>query len=160
MKDILIVSGGLLLFASWITQTFQFDKWKGRLADIQAARANFATYQSNNAVMNGLGLIASSREAQEKLWELQKRNYERGLEHLREGMSTAVRGSLTTRIDEVEIEYRNMGPFARGQAEVIVVQEEFGRERTAIFAKQRRAQKVLWATYAAGTLALVAGNLF
>jgi hypothetical protein len=75
-------------------------------------------------------------------------------------MSTAVRGSLTTRIDEVEIEYRNMGPFARGQAEVIVVQEEFGRERTAIFAKQRRAQKVLWATYAAGTLALVAGNLF
>jgi hypothetical protein len=158
MGDILIFAGGLLLLASWLTQNFQFDKWNGRLDEIRDARSNFATYQANNALMGALGLLVPAAE-RERQWDLQKKNYQTGLNHLREAMSESRRAGLGQRIDAATDKYHYMGEYARGQAEVVVIQQELLKERETIADRHRRAQRQLWVTYAAGSLAVVVGNI-
>jgi hypothetical protein len=161
LKNWVLFTGGLILLISWITRTFLFERWNRRLADIRAARSDYFTYQSNNALFSAVTKTAN-RELWDELWDLQNRNYEYGLTHLRDVLSKQRQHHLDQKIHEMSHKdpYLAMGEHGYRAAEVVVVQEELLKEKAAIELYEHHSEIAFWFLYFAGSAIILMGNLF
>lgn len=160
MKTLVVFAGGLILLISWITRTFLFERWNRRLADIRTARSGYFTYQSNNALFSAVTMIAN-HELRNELWDLQNHNYEHGLIHLRNALSSQRQHHLDQKIREMaqKDSYLGMGEHGYRAAEVVVVQEELLNEKAEIELYEHRSEIAFWFLYFAGSTIILMGNL-
>lgn len=159
LGKVLMLSGGILLLGAWLVRTFLFERWNRRLADIRSSRSDYFVYQSNNALFSALAITLPEERGSE-LWDVQNRNYESGLEHLRQALSEVRRSQLNARISQKasDFPYNRMGDHAQRAAEVVVVQEELLDEKQEIETKEQGAEKVVWLFYAVGSIVLLVGS--
>jgi hypothetical protein len=165
MSQILTAVGALLLFLAWAAQQFLYEKWKGRLEEISEAHHTYETYQSNNALFNAL-IEVIPPEKHSMVWELQLRNYRLGLRSLRESLSGEQEKQLDSKIEERTQRYRGQFPpdsvgsdFATVQAELEIIQIEHNHERESIAVQKATAQRIFWALYAIGSVAVIIGQV-
>ena len=165
MGQILTAVGALLLFLAWAAQQFLYEKWKGRLAEISEAHRTYETYQSNNALFNAL-IEVTPREKHSKVRELQQRNYRLGLQRLRESLSGEQEKQLDSKIEERTQHYRGQFPpevfgsdLAAIQAELEIIQIEHNHEKESIAVQKATAQRIFWALYAIGSVAVIIGQV-
>jgi hypothetical protein len=83
--NIVSVCGAVLLFLSWAFQQSLVERVSRDVQAISNAQSVYQTYQSNNALFNGLyETLKGNEDGRERLRELQTYNYELGLKPLEE----------------------------------------------------------------------------
>jgi hypothetical protein len=160
MKEPFEVLGGLILLFSWLSQTFLFDRWRSRLAQIQEAHMEFITYQSNHGIYAVLSNVVPP-EKREELQSLEIRDFRTGLNKLLEVLSDRQHEALDDKIEAQVENYAAQNPeeIAQIMAESTVIQTEFAEEKQRIKAKKSHAEKLFWVLYILGSVLILLGKM-
>jgi hypothetical protein len=99
LGEILTVIGPVGVLGLWLYQQTEIDRNSSELRKIASARSIYQTYQSHNAVFNGLNELVGPTKPAEGLRNFQIYNYELGLAALENVLSPADRKGIPDRTD-------------------------------------------------------------
>jgi hypothetical protein len=94
LGELLPVCGTVGLLGLWLFQQVGIDQRAAKLRKIAAARSIYQTYQSNNAVFNAIGEVATKDTAKDRLRTFQTYNYELGLAAIEDALPAEERRGI------------------------------------------------------------------
>jgi hypothetical protein len=98
LGEILTVIGPVGVLGLWLYQQTEMERNSSELRKIASARSIYQTYQSHNAVFNGLNELVGPTKPAEGLRNFQIHNYELGLAALENVLSPDDRKGIPARI--------------------------------------------------------------
>jgi hypothetical protein len=167
MKSILVLLGSLLLLLSFLSQQFIFEKWNTRSARIREANADFAVYQSNNAIFNAIFEIAQE-DQKNRVRQLQVINYQWALRYLWGEVTPDTKAALASKgVRQIGTGAMLTTPTGNNikqwtadvQNQIDNLQGEFKDEQKRIEQNKKKANLFFSSLYIIGSVLVVIGNL-
>jgi hypothetical protein len=161
IADFFPVIGSLILFFSWVVQQTLLRSIDRQSQVLSSAESVYRTYQSNNAVFNGLVELAgreSEKAAQIRRFQIY--NYELGLVEMDRALSPAEHHDIPA------------APFAYDESEDIdtimqktqtrlkILQNMTENKRKSMASRQADAGKTFMTLYIIGTIIVIIGAAF
>jgi len=139
--EILTVIGPVGVLGLWLYQQTEIERNAGELRKIAAARSVYQTYQSNNALFNGLHeILRKDKEGAERLRNFQIYSYELGLAALENVLPEAARSGIPPRVDAYGGDsFEQKYPLIQARLELL--QTKIDEREEAVRAVSSAAQK-------------------
>jgi len=139
--EILTVIGPVGVLGLWLYQQTEIERNAGELRKIAAARSVYQTYQSNNALFNGLHeILRKDDEGAERLRNFQIYSYELGLAALENVLPEAARSGIPPRVDAYGGDsFEQKYPLIQARLELL--QTKIDEREEAVRAVSAAAQK-------------------
>ena len=141
LGEVFSIIGPVGVLGLWLYQQIEIERDSSELRRMASARSIYQTYQSHNAVFNGLNeLLGANKAAEVRLRNFQIYNYELGLAALEEVLSPAERKSIPGRTDAYGSESFET-KMSQTQQRLELLQTKLSEREAAVRASANAAQR-------------------